>query len=319
MPPSTNHGASAMRAYASMCVCVPARPTAFRAARATAPGSLSGNARERAGDLRDLVQRRGARRVGDVARVRPSVVVDALVRLPDVHEHRRHAPLQREPEERRDLGRLAVRVDDEQAPLHAVGVEVRADERDERVERRGAILVQLARRRLVDRRPTARTVRSKSAWSVVGMQVRERPVGHRDDPERHVAQRLLEAHRHPLRALQPRRLAGACRRPHREGRVEDDERLRVGALADELVADHDGLRGRDRDERGQRHDCSDDRDDGAAAGADDREQAPDSRRAALGQEQPAERQRGGEDEERVERRQEGDAEQPSISSRRRRS
>ena len=40
-PPSTNHGARAMRAYESMRVRVPARPTASRAACENAPKSLS--------------------------------------------------------------------------------------------------------------------------------------------------------------------------------------------------------------------------------------------------------------------------------------
>ena len=56
-PPSTNHGASAMRAYASMCVRVPARPTASRAAR---DDRTEVALRERCVDAGDLARARRA-------------------------------------------------------------------------------------------------------------------------------------------------------------------------------------------------------------------------------------------------------------------
>ena len=60
---------------------------------------------------------------------------------------------------------------------------------------------------------------------------------------------------------EPRRVAGRRARAHRERRVEEDERLRVGALAHELLADDDRLRSRNRDERGEEDERDHDRDD----------------------------------------------------------
>jgi hypothetical protein len=129
------------------------------------------------------------------------------------------------------------------------------------------------------------------------------------DAHRHVRQRPLQADREALGAREPIRLSGRRPRGHRTRRVEQDERLRIRALAHEPVANHDRLRRRDRDERRQdresdrgRHRCMRPR-------SDDAEQAPELCRAPPARDERCDRECAGEHEEGVERRQEGDAEQ----------
>ena len=129
---------------------------------------------------------------------------------------------------------------------------MRLDERDERGERRRARLVLLARRRLVDRDRLARRARRRACWSVVGMRfgsersvIEAIPIG--------TSRRAIAAagSRVASRATSRVGLPGPAARAHRERRVEEDERLRVGALAHELLANDDRLRGGNGDERGE--------------------------------------------------------------------
>ena len=169
-------------------------------------------------------------------------------------------------EHRRDRLRLAVGEDDEHAPHDAGREEVRLDERHERLERRRAPVVDLARRRAVDRDRLGERAREQRGVRR-RHQVRERPVGHRRDADREVGQLRPQAQGEPLRACQPRRLSRAGRGLHRERRVEDEERLRVGALAHELLAHDDRLRRRRGDERDEQDERDRRRDDAGAAAA----------------------------------------------------
>ena len=123
-------------------------------------------------------------------------------------------------------------------------------------------------------------------------EIRQRPIGHRGDARS--ARRGASAAA-AARVASRAQAASAGRprgRAHRERRVEEDERLRVGPLADELLADDDRLRGGDGDERGSRTRAIDDRYDRAAPGRGS-EEAPDrlARRSVAGARRAAQRRR----------------------------
>jgi len=107
-----------------------------------------------------------------------------------------------------------------------------------------------------------------------------------------------------LARARPGRPPGACGRLHRKRRVEDEERLRVRPLVDELRPDDDGLRGSHRDEGREQHERDSDRQDSANARVRKGESAADPARRPLGQDKRGERQSDREREQRVERRQE---------------
>ena len=77
---------------------------------------------------------------------------------------------------------------------------------------------------------------------------------------------------------------------------------------DELLPDHDRLRGGHGDERGEQEERGDHRDERPAARVDDPEQGADPVGAPFGREQRGERHGRDEDEQPVEGREEGDAE-----------
>ena len=120
--------------------------------------------------------------------------------------------------------------------------------------------------------------------------------------------RLLQPQGETLCADEPRRLAGRGACAHRERRVEEDERLRVGALAHELLPDDDRLRGGNCDERGKEDERDHHGDDRPAARAVQRQETAHALGAALGEQEREERRGRGEHEDRVERRQKRHAE-----------
>ena len=236
-------------------------------------------------------------------------MVDALVRGPHVHEQ--GLELARDPDAE-ELGaglHLAVGEDDEQPVRRGGLVEVRGDERDERREAgRAPAAVRLARRRLVDPDRLCQRAREEGR---VGRRhhVGKRAVGHRRDPDRHVAERRMQLSRDSLRTREAVRKAGARGGEHRPRCVEDEERLRVSALLHELAPHHDRLGGSDSYEHRQERERDDDRHDRPPAGAADAEDRPDLAAAALDEQNRRERDCGSEREERPERREERDPEQ----------
>ena len=234
---------------------------------------------------------------------------DLLVLRPHVHEDRLDRVRDAEPEQLRPGLRLAVREDDEQATLRRRREEVRRDHRDEGGEaERAAALVRLARRRLVDADRLRQRVREERG---VGRrhEVGQRPVRERRDADRDVAEDAAELPRDPLRADEPGGQPRAGGREHRARRVEDEERLRVAALAHELPPDDHRLRRRDADENGEERERDDRGHERPPARTDDAEHGAHVAAPPLGDEQRRERQRGREREERAERREERDAEE----------
>ncbi len=185
-------------------------------------------------------------------RVEAPVHVDALAGRGDVHKERRDRQLTRE--KRAILGRqrigFSVGEDDEDRVLDPNREQVVRREREERAPQRGRPAREgPARRwlvdpdRLRDRPPDESVVRRRH-------EVRQHAVGHRREPDGNVAELREQFLDVLLGSIESRRRVRPGLRAHRQRRVEDEEGLRVGTLADRFATHDDGLGGCDRDEDG---------------------------------------------------------------------